>query len=70
MANGRPPWVTYRALMLGRLIGLNKCPGVWPVGVGETWRRLLAKCVLSVMGEEAKEAFWVEQIYGILVARI
>ena len=28
MANGRPPWAAYRALMLGRLIGLDKCPGV------------------------------------------
>ena len=24
IANGLPPWVAYRALMLGRLIGLDK----------------------------------------------
>ena len=37
MANGRPPWAAYRELMLGHLIGLNKFPGVRPVGVVETW---------------------------------
>ena len=50
MAKGRPPWTAYRALMLGHLIGLNKSPGVRPARVGETWKRLLAKCVLEVMG--------------------
>ena len=33
MANRCSPWEAYRALMLGRLIGLDKCPGVRPVGV-------------------------------------
>ena len=54
MANGRPPWAAYRELMLVPLIDLDKCPGVKPVGVGETWRRMLAKCVLVVTGEEVK----------------
>ena len=35
MANRLPPWAAYRALMLGRLIGLDKCPVVRPVLVGE-----------------------------------
>ena len=56
MTNGCPPWVTYRALMSGRLIGLGKCPGVRPVGVGETWRQMLEKCVLVVTGADSKEA--------------
>ena len=33
MSNGRPPWAAYRELMLERLIGLDKCPGVRSVGV-------------------------------------
>ena len=41
--------------MPGRLIGLDKCHWVRPVGVGETWRRMLDKCVFVVTGEEAKE---------------
>ena len=56
MANGRPPWAVYRALMLGCLTGLDKSPGVHPVRVGKTWRRMLEKCVLAVMGADSKEA--------------
>ena len=62
MANGRPPWVAYSALMAGRLISLYKCPWVRPVGVGEIWWRMLVKFVLVVMGAEAKEAFVTEQL--------
>ena len=64
MANGRPPWAAYRVLMLGRLIFLDKCSGVRPVGVGETWRRMLAKCILSVTGVEANEACGTYQLCG------
>ena len=49
MDNGRPLWAAYRALMMGSLIGLDKYPGVWPEGVGGTWWRMLAKCVLAVI---------------------
>ena len=48
MPNGHPPWAAYMELMSGRLVGLNKFPGVRPVGVGETWIRMLAKCVLAM----------------------
>ena len=61
MANGRPPWASYRALMSGRLIGIYKCPDFWPVVVVETWRCMLEKCMLAVMGAEAKEAYETEQ---------
>ena len=44
------------------LIALDKCPVVCPIGVGETLRRLLAKCVLAVAGEEAKIACSTEQV--------
>ena len=36
LGNRRPPWAAYRALMYGRLIVLDKQPGIRPVGVGET----------------------------------
>ena len=51
MASGCPPWASYMALVLGHLIGLNKCPGMRPVGVGDTWRRLLENCALAVTGQ-------------------
>ena len=50
LANNIPPWATYRAFMDGRLIALDKQPGVHPVTVGETWRRLFENCVMKVMG--------------------
>ena len=62
LGNGRPPWAAYRALMSGRLIELDKQPGTRPVGVGETWRRLMAKCLLKVAGPEAKSAYGTMQL--------
>ena len=56
LSNGQPPWAAYCALMSGWLIALDKSPGIRPVGIGETWRRLLAKCLLRVSGQEAKTA--------------
>ena len=56
LSNGRPPWAAYRAMMSGRLVALDKSPGIRPVRIGETWRRLLAKCLLRVSGQEAKAA--------------
>ena len=42
-------------MISGRLIGLNKCPGLQPFEVIETWMRLLAKCVVAVTGAEVKD---------------
>ena len=63
MANLCPLWAAYRELISGRLIGLDKCPGSSPVRVGETCWRLLANCVLTLMGEDSKEACGTEQLY-------
>ena len=49
-------------MMSGRMIALDKQPGVRPVKVGETWRCLMAKCVLRVTGQEAKAACETEQL--------
>ena len=38
------------------MIALDKKPGVRPVGVGETLRQLMVKCVLWVIGQESKAA--------------
>ena len=45
-----------------RLIVLDKHPGVRPVGVGETWRRLFAKIVLKFTGPEATMACQDDQL--------
>ena len=50
LGNGWPLWAAYRALISGRLIALDKQPVIRPVGVGETWWRMMAKCLLRVAG--------------------
>ena len=56
--------------MSGRLIALDKIPGIRPVGIGETWRRMLDKCLLRVSGQKAKAACETEQIAGGVEAGI
>ena len=53
MANQNPACDAYRLFMSGRLIALDKLPGVRPVGVGEMWCHIFTKCVLKVTGSEA-----------------
>ena len=70
MANLCSPLAAYRELILGRLIGVDKCAGVRSAGVSDTCWRLLVKCVVAVTGEEANEACGTEQIYRGVEARI
>ena len=70
LGTGRPPLAAYRALMSGRLITLDKQPGIRPVRVGETWRRLMAKCLLKFAGPEVKSACGTTQLVGGLEAGI
>jgi hypothetical protein len=56
LANSHPPWAAYRALMACRLVALDKQPGVRPVGIGEIYRRLIAKCAIAVVGHQATSA--------------
>ena len=70
LANGSPPWAAYRAFMSGRLIVLDKQPGVRLVGVGETRRRLFAKILLKVTGPEATMACQDDQLFSGLQAGI
>ena len=44
------------ALMACRLIALNKCPGVRPIGICETARRIIAKAVLSITRDDLQDA--------------
>ena len=39
-----------------RLVALDKDPGTRPVGIGEVYRRLMAKCVLKIVGDRATHA--------------
>ena len=56
LCNSMPPFAAYRALMACRLVALDKQPGVRPLGIGEIFRRAIAKCALKICGEDAKAA--------------
>ena len=45
-----------------RLIGLDKCPGVRPIGIGDILRRLLCKVLLIVVGKEFIRSYGTDQI--------
>ena len=52
------------------MIALDKQPGVRPVRVGETWRRLMEKCLLWVTEKEDEAACGTEQLVGGMEAGI
>ena len=56
LANENVPWAAYHGLTMCRQVALDKIPGVRPLGIGEILRRLLAKCVLEVTGQQATAA--------------
>ena len=56
VANSSLPWAAYRTLMACHMVVLDKRPGVCPVGIGETLRRVLGKLVMRASGGKAKTA--------------
>ena len=53
-----------------RLIALDKCPGVRPIGVCETIRRIVAKAILYVTKQDIQEAAGTRQLCGGQIAGI
>ena len=53
-----------------RLIALDKCPGVRPIGVCETVRRIVAKAILFVTKQDIQEAAGTRQLCGGQIAGI
>ena len=56
--------------MAGRLVALGKCPGVRPLGIGETWRRLCTKLVLLAFSSDANGRCGINQLCAGLEAGI
>ena len=70
LANSSPPWAAYRAMRQGRLVALDKQPGVRPVGIGECWMRAVSKLVLVDCAKEGKAACGSTQLCAGLEAVI
>ena len=49
-------------LIACRLIAMDKCPGVRPIGIGEVVRRILSKAILSVIRYDIQEAVGSHQL--------
>ena len=54
----------YKFAQYHPLVQKQRTDVYWPVGVVETWQRMMAKCVLKVVGQEAEEACRKNQICG------
>jgi len=67
-ANIFPPWAAYHAAVSGCLIGLDKCPGVQPVGIGELLMWLCSKLVIHVAGKDVTQSCSTDQVCGSLKA--
>eukprot|EP00957_Ditylum_brightwellii_P176108 13409911-Ditylum_brightwellii.AAC.1 len=70
LANTRPAWAAYWALVAGCLIALDRCPGVCPIGVGEILLQMMGKCIILVCGEGATQACGIQQLCSGLKAGI
>ena len=53
-----------------RLVALNKCPGVRPVGICEVARRIISKAILFVVKDDIREAAGSHQLCGGQIAGI
>ena len=70
VSNESLPWAEIRAFMAGRLLTLNKLPGIRPLGCDKTWRRFFAKFLLYVAMSEAEIICEIDQLCGGLHAGI
>ena len=64
LLNTITPWDSVHALVANRLIALDKCPGVRPIGIGETLRRIIGKVVCLTARVDAELACGTDQLCG------
>ena len=57
-------------LLSCRLIALNKNPGVRPIGIGETSRRIMAKAALRIMRDDIQDAAGTVQLSAGQIAGV
>ena len=54
--------ISMQAFTTNRLVALNKCPSVRPIGVGEVNRRIIGKAILSVTCEDIQQCASIYQL--------
>ena len=64
LANTITPWSDVCALVSNRLIALDKCPGVRPIGIAETLRRVIGKAICSATCADIESLCGVDQLCG------
>ena len=64
LSNTITPWDDIRALVACRLIALDKKPGIRPIGIGETLRRILGKVVCSMTRFDLSDSCNISQLCG------
>ena len=68
LSNGIVAWDEIRALMSCRLLALDKCPGVRPIGVGEVLQRILCKVVAMATCADLEDVCSADQLCSGLQA--
>ena len=64
LANTIFPWNDIHALVSNRLIALDKCPGVRPIGIGETLRHIIGKAICSATRGDIESLCGADQLCG------
>ena len=62
LANTIVKWDDIRAPKAKKLIALDKCPGIRPIGIGDVADRLCAKVMIDITGDDVQAECLADQL--------